>query len=156
MKPILSVIIVTYNHETTISKCIFSLVQHLLSLPIEIVIIDNHSNDNTVPQIETQISQTKTDALSFFLVKNRLNLGYTKAMNQGLKQASGRFILFLNPDLIHCNYYLTFNFSLFLLLNKIPAVLTIHDPFPHTGDKNIKDSKTTKNVTQGKFWCNPY
>jgi len=45
----------------------------------------------------------------------------------------------LNPDVIHCNNFLHFNFTYFLFSNRIPKVLTVHDPLPHSGESSKKN-----------------
>ena len=67
MKPIISIIIVTYNHEHEISNCFQSLVQHRPSQAVEIIVVDNHSTDNTISEIEKRINLFKTDGISFLL-----------------------------------------------------------------------------------------
>lgn len=46
----------------------------------------------------------------------------------------------IKPDKIHCNNFLSFNFTYFLISNKIPKVLTVHDPTPHSGEFSKKDN----------------
>ena len=45
-KPILSIIIVTYNSQEDISNCIES-IQKSTCMPYEIIIVDNNSSDGT-------------------------------------------------------------------------------------------------------------
>lgn len=42
----------------------------------------------------------KTKFPMVILIANKENLGFAKACNQGLKESSGKYILFLNPDTI--------------------------------------------------------
>lgn len=50
----------------------------------------------------------------------------------------------INPDAIHSNNFLNFNFTYFLVTNKIPKVLTVHDPLPHSGETSKKDTSIRK------------
>lgn len=59
----------------------------------EVIVIDNNSNDNSLAYL-----QPKFPGIEF--VANKENVGFAKACNQGLLQANGRYILFLNPDTI--------------------------------------------------------
>jgi GT2 family glycosyltransferase len=59
----------------------------------EIIVIDNHSTDGSVEYLQPKFPQVK------FIV-NETNTGFAKACNKGLAQASGEYILFLNPDTI--------------------------------------------------------
>lgn len=59
----------------------------------EIIVIDNNSTDNSLEYLTPRFS-----AIHF--IANKENLGFAKACNQGLQQAKGKYILFLNPDTI--------------------------------------------------------
>lgn len=90
----LSVIIVTWNSSDVIIQCVNSVINAVKDLDAELIIIDNNSADNSFELVNT---------LSFrklHTVKNADNLGYTKAVNQGIKQANGKYILLLNPDTV--------------------------------------------------------
>ncbi len=103
-KPLISVIIVTYNSEKYINDCINALKKQYYK-NFEIILIDNGSIDNTLDIIKNY---------SFIrLIKNKTNLGFSKANNQGIKIAKGEYILLLNPDA-----FLTKN-SLQLMLRSI-------------------------------------
>ncbi len=89
-----SIIIVTYNSEKEIVNCIHSLLTQLNDINGEIIIIDNNSTDNTI----SLINDIKSKSIS--IIRNKENFGFTKAINQGIKNAKGDYILFLNPDTI--------------------------------------------------------
>ncbi len=89
-----SIIIVTYNSEKEIIKCINSLLPQLNDFDGKIIIIDNDSTDETISFIRD------IDSKSISIIQNKENFGYTKANNQGIKIAKGDYILFLNPDTI--------------------------------------------------------
>ncbi len=59
----------------------------------EIIIVDNNSNDGSVEMIEKEYPEV-------ILIKNRKNLGYGRANNQGISKAKGKYVLILNPDTI--------------------------------------------------------
>jgi len=85
----LSVIIVTYNSARDIEACLKSI---LFNGEYEIIVIDNHSADET-GRILARFPDLK-------LIVNQSNLGYAYANNQGLKLARGEYVLFLNPDTV--------------------------------------------------------
>jgi GT2 family glycosyltransferase len=87
-----SIIIVSYNSEKEIVNCVNSLLPQLNNTNNEIIIIDNDSTDNTITLINCIESKSIT------IIQNNENFGYTKANNQGIKNANGDYILFLNPD----------------------------------------------------------
>lgn len=59
---------------------------------MEIIVVDNGSTDKTVEEIR-EISGIK-------VIKNEANLGFAKAINQGLKEAKGEYLLLLNSDTV--------------------------------------------------------
>ena len=87
----ISVIIVTYNSEKQIKKCLESVHENISSKD-EVFVIDNNSVDKTVDQIK------KIKKSNLHLIKNDYNLGFSRGVNQGLKQARGEYIFLINPD----------------------------------------------------------
>ncbi|MFQ5640443.1 MAG: glycosyltransferase, partial [bacterium] len=94
--PNLSVVIVTYNNELEITACLASALHAAKDVTCEIIIIDNGSKDGTRNKIAEVISNDQKSRVE--LVVNTQNLGFTKALNQGLRKSCGEFILALNPD----------------------------------------------------------
>lgn len=93
----LSIIIVTYNHEVEIQKCLSTLKNILESLQAEIFVVDNASADNTV-SLTKEILQKFDQCHSWFILTNSENKGFTRGVNQGLERCTGKYILLLNPD----------------------------------------------------------
>jgi len=95
----LSVIIVSYNTSELTFKCVKSLVSSLekeKNISFEVIVVDNGSEDGTVDRLK-KIAIEKD---RFLIIENKKNLGYAKANNLGIKKASGKFILFLNSDVL--------------------------------------------------------
>ena len=88
--PRVSVIIVSYNSEDFIGKCISSVIKNLPSGG-EVIVIDNFSSDSTVAELEQFGSNIK-------LIKSSENLGFSKACNKAAKEARGEYLFILNPD----------------------------------------------------------
>jgi glycosyltransferase involved in cell wall biosynthesis len=61
--------------------------------------------------------------------------------NLRLQFALKQYIDKLNPDLIHCSSLLNIRHFYFLLRNKRKIMITLHDPFPHTGETSFKVSQ---------------
>jgi GT2 family glycosyltransferase len=95
MKPILSIIIISYNTCDITLNCLRSIFQDkgLKEIPFEIIVIDNDSKDNSVAEL-------KKLGNKITFIENKSNTGFGKANNQGLKLAQGNYILFLNSDTI--------------------------------------------------------
>lgn len=98
----LSVIIVSYNTAKLTTLAINSVLDELreneaLSQKTEIIVIDNHSTDDSISVIKKIISKNK-QLINCILIKNKSNLGFAKANNLGIKEAKGEYILLLNSD----------------------------------------------------------
>jgi GT2 family glycosyltransferase len=89
----LSVIIVNYNVKHFLEQCLYSVREAITGLEAEVIVIDNHSTDNSLAYL-----QPKFPGVRF--IANTENSGFGKACNQGLALSGGKFILFLNPDTI--------------------------------------------------------
>ena len=92
---LLSIIIVSYNGESVLKKCLTSLDQDSdkRNLMVEIIVVDNDSSDGSVQMIEQNFPRV-------ILIKNSNNVGFGVANNIASKKASGEYLLFLNPDTV--------------------------------------------------------
>jgi GT2 family glycosyltransferase len=91
MRPLVSVVIVTYNSRRHIDACLESAVETLPPLDYEIVVVDNASPDGTGLAVRQRWTAVRViDAAG--------NLGFARATNIGIRQSSGTFVLVLNPD----------------------------------------------------------
>ena len=98
----LSVIILSYNTKDITKDCLDKLSHSLAgaSFQTEIIIVDNASEDGSKDMIismKKAISSKKIDVITIF---NQQNEGFPKGNNQGLHNASGKYILFLNSDVM--------------------------------------------------------
>ena len=73
-------------------NCLVSIAQETAT-PHEIIVIDNASTDDSCAMVEREFPHTH-------LIRNKENQGFAKANNQGLREAQGEFVLFLNPDTV--------------------------------------------------------
>ena len=96
----LSIIIVNYNTSELLKKCLDSLYKTVSDLALEIFVVDNGSTDKGLAEIEKKWTQVE-------YIKNKENLGFSKANNQALRRAKGRNILLLNSDTEVLNTTLT-------------------------------------------------
>ena len=64
------------------------------SLSLELILVDNASRDGVPPAIARAYQHDER----LKVVYNHRNLGFGPAVNLGVKQASGRALLILNPD----------------------------------------------------------
>lgn len=103
MQKLLSVIIVSYNTKDLTLQALASVIadiqaSSLLKKASEIFVVDNHSQDGSVPAIKKFFNQAKFR--DYQIIANRQNLGFAQANNQALKQANGQYFLLLNSDTI--------------------------------------------------------
>lgn len=87
----LSVVIVSYNVKHYLIQCLDSLQKALDGVDAEIFVVDNHSKDGTADTIARKFSTIK-------LTASNHNNGFAKANNIALRQATGEYVLLLNPD----------------------------------------------------------
>lgn len=90
----LSIIIVSYKGWNRLEKCLESLDTFSgESFIKEVIIVDNKSDDDTLVKFEERFKK-----LTF--IRNSVNGGFANGCNLGAKNASGTFLLFLNPDTV--------------------------------------------------------
>jgi len=83
----ISIISVNYNSTEYLNKLIIS-TKKIDEIIKEIIVIDNNSKDIDKIKINEKI----------ILIKNTKNLGFARAVNQGIKIAKSKIILLINPD----------------------------------------------------------
>lgn len=89
---LISVIVPAYNAENSIAKCIRS-IQNQTYRRIEIIIINDGSKDSTQDIVEDFQKQDKR-----IILINKNNEGVSRARNDGLNVAQGRFVVFADSD----------------------------------------------------------
>jgi GT2 family glycosyltransferase len=125
----LSVVIVSYNTKNITRKCIDTLLHSLRfspNLQVEIIVVDNGSTDDSVAMLK----RLKNNGVRFKTIFNSDNLGFAKANNEALAIADGKYILFLNSDVLIQDV----NFEdLIYYMDKNPqvAVLTVRVRLPN-------------------------
>jgi len=87
----LSIIIVNWNTKEYLLPCLKSIFGKGGVTGWEIIVTDNSSTDGSGDEIRKTFPSVQ-------VIENDKNLGFSKAMNQGLQKASGRYALLLNPD----------------------------------------------------------
>jgi GT2 family glycosyltransferase len=87
----LSVVIVNYNVEHFLEQCLLSVEKSCEGIESEVFVVDNNSVDGSVEMVKQKFPWVK-------LIENKDNKGFSRANNQALKQAKGKYCLLLNPD----------------------------------------------------------
>lgn len=94
-KIVVSVIIPVYNSEDTILKAINSVLEQTYDGPVEIIVVNDGSTDNSLAILKN--FQSENLSVPFFII-DQLNGGVSSARNAGLKVAKGEYIAFLDSD----------------------------------------------------------
>ena len=91
----LSIIIVNYKTPHLVLNCIESIYKYPTN-NIEIIVVDNYSNDDTEIQLSLKYPDVKFLQVGY-------NAGFARANNKGLAIATGENILLLNSDTVNLN-----------------------------------------------------
>jgi len=97
----ISIIIVSWNVRELLRQCLLSISRSRLkiqrsnlehrTLTLELIVVDNASSDGTVEMLGTEFPIVR-------VIANNTNVGFTRANNQALALAQGRYLFLLNPD----------------------------------------------------------
>ncbi len=97
---LLSVIIVNYNVKYFLEQCLCSVRKAIGAVTVEtggpdveVWVVDNNSTDKSIEYLQGRFPFVQ-------FIKNPVNQGFSKANNQAIQKAAGKYILFLNPDTI--------------------------------------------------------
>ena len=135
---LVSVVIPVFNRQNFILECIES-VELQTYRPLEIILVDDGSMDNSISLINEFIKKKSVDIVFEIKLIQQKNSGAPKARNRGLKEARGKYVQFFDSDDL-------------LLPTKIENQVAAFN-----NDVNIVYSKTqvflnTKDCLQEKFW----
>jgi GT2 family glycosyltransferase/lipopolysaccharide/colanic/teichoic acid biosynthesis glycosyltransferase len=88
-----SIIIVSYNSSDVLKPCLDSIRDQEFAGEAEVIVVDNASVDGSPDLVRRQYPSVN-------LIANADNLGYSKGVNVGIRNARGRYLFILNPDTI--------------------------------------------------------
>ncbi|MFA4999869.1 MAG: glycosyltransferase family 2 protein [Patescibacteria group bacterium] len=88
----LSIIIVSWNVKDKLRENLRALFASSGDFKFEVFVVDNASADGSVAMVRDEFPTVR-------LIANEDNFGFAKANNQAIRQATGEFILLLNPDM---------------------------------------------------------
>lgn len=115
----LSIIIPMYNVEPYVERCLRSLEnQNIPKDDYEIICINDGSPDNCINVVEKL-----QDEFNNIILINQENQGVSRARNNGLEIASGKYIMFIDPDDYVVNNTINLLFTNALHLNAQVAFL---------------------------------
>ncbi len=90
------IIIPVWNELELTRECIES-IKRSTKIPFRLIIIDNGSEKETREYLENVRDDPDLDVI---LIRNDSNIGYLKAVNQGLKQSDSKYVCILNNDTV--------------------------------------------------------
>jgi len=138
MKKNLIVILITFNNEKVIKKCLDSMFKQTFN-DFTLLIIDNDSTDGTIKTIKSYFLSRSELKNKTELLKNNQNIGFAKAVNIGFKKALWKKDYYKAVLLINSDTY--FNKNLFK--NGIEALFL---------KKDIGACSPTIFYPDGKIW----
>lgn len=112
--PSVSIIFPNYNGGKEPLECLASITK--LTYPknkLEVIVVDNGSTDGSDNQIKKRFPWVKR-------IKNKVNRGFTAAINQGIRKSKGQFIFITNDDVVFEK-------------NSLLLMVEYYSAHPHTG-----------------------
>lgn len=94
---VISIIIPLYNSRDTIQHSIESVLNQSIDAPLEVIIVNDGSTDNSV-YIVNNIIQSNTLKDRTIELINQSNKGVSSARNMGIKHSKGEYLAFLDSD----------------------------------------------------------
>lgn len=94
---ILTIVIPAYNVDNTITKAIHSITSGKYSAKLEVLIINDGSNDSTKEICLKLIKDNKNNNVELILI-NKKNGGHGSVINTGIKKATGKYFKILDGD----------------------------------------------------------
>jgi GT2 family glycosyltransferase len=87
----LSIVIVHYKSPDHLLNCLAALDADAFPPDREVVIVDNDSRDGAPALVAARFPRAR-------MLVNSANLGYARAVNQGIRASGGEFVVVMNPD----------------------------------------------------------
>jgi GT2 family glycosyltransferase len=111
-RQLVSVIVANFNGKRYLGPCFASLLNQDLSVDLEIICVDDNSNDGSYEYV-------KATYPSVILFKNDRNLGHAFSCNFGIRKAKGDVLFLIDNDTEFDKSCLK---NLLLILDKVPSV----------------------------------
>jgi len=86
-----SISITNFNSGDYLNNCIGSIMESIRQHSYEIIVVDDASSDKSIDIVHKKYPQVK-------VIENKINLGYVKSNNIGIRASSGKYVMSLNND----------------------------------------------------------
>ena len=93
----ISIIIPIYNVSDYIERCIMSVMNQTYSGPIECILVDDCSPDDSIFKCQKLINNYLGN-IEFKIIRHKENLGLSGARNTGTKISCGEYLFYLDSD----------------------------------------------------------
>jgi GT2 family glycosyltransferase/radical SAM superfamily enzyme YgiQ (UPF0313 family)/tetratricopeptide (TPR) repeat protein len=136
-----SIIIPVFNKVELTRQCLTTLASLTTMPEYEVIVVDNDSTDGTAEFLASLCGDIQ-------VIRNRENLGFAVACNQGAKAARGEFLLFLNNDTIPTEGW----------LNALVDEAEGHSDVAVVGSKLLYEDGTIQHagVAFSRIWFSPF
>jgi N-acetylglucosaminyl-diphospho-decaprenol L-rhamnosyltransferase len=91
VRPDVSIVVVTYKCRDEAAECLASIYERTHGVSFEVVVVENASGDGTAERLRNEFPAVKLVALEE-------NIGFAAGVNRGVEEATGEYVLLLNPD----------------------------------------------------------
>ncbi|QLR41274.1 glycosyltransferase [Enterobacter sp. RHBSTW-00994] len=141
MNELISVIITTYNREDLLERAIRSVIAQTYPA-VELIIVDDCSNEKTPQLIERIRAECETRFVNFIYERNAKNSGSNFSRNRGYALSQGVFVTGLDDD----DYFLPERLSKLVsrydenyafVTDTLARLDKTHGTYPDTNDKRI-------------------
>jgi N-acetylglucosaminyl-diphospho-decaprenol L-rhamnosyltransferase len=89
--PSVSIVIVNFNTGEYLARCLDTLAAGVAPLEYEVIVVDNASTDDSATVVGDHAPRAQ-------LIRNALNAGFGRAVNQGVARTRAKLVLLVNPD----------------------------------------------------------
>ena len=89
----LSVVIVSYNTQADLERCLRSLSDTPPAIVLDVVVVDNASGDGSPEWVRANCPAVR-------LIEAGANIGFARANNLGIRATASELVLLLNPDTV--------------------------------------------------------
>ena len=96
-KTLISIIIPVYNVQDYIAECLSSVAKQTYTEGVECLIVDDCGTDESIALAEDFLSSYRGE-IRFRIIKHAHNKGLSAARNTGIRNANGKYVLFVDSD----------------------------------------------------------